>query len=441
MSGGDALHPWMYSPRLLQGDARDPAAGYRDGVRALLRAAEPAPPPLVARLSAGRWLLLDLLAAAICLAVALLGLNLVHLNALRFPRWPWAQLLIVVGVAPIAVRRLWPIPVLGSVAVAVAVALAATGRSPAIFDVVVSLATYMVATQVERRGAIVALVGTEVVLGIGVLAAIVGGVVEPDIVYSLLGAAAAWFAGDAVRQRRRYLDELTANIERRRLEEVERGRQAAHQERLRIARELHDVVAHGLTVMMVQAGVGWRVAGTRPEETRRALKVIENAGRTAHDELRLMLGLLRDEEGGPSDLSPAPGLRDLHGLVEKMRAAGLPVELHSSGTPRPLSPALELSIYRIVQEGLTNVVKHAGRVPATVTLEYADSDVRVEVADAGAPSAPNPGGETNVHPPPTVVPRGLLGMQERVSAFGGTIAIGPSGPGFRVSARLPTGAA
>lgn len=390
------------------------------------------------RLSARQWLLLDVLAAAICLVLALLGLNVLHLDVLRPPRSPWAQPLVVVGVAPIAVRRLWPAPVLGVVVAAAGVALGATGRSPVTFDAVIALAAYMVATRVERRAAIAALGGAEAILGAGVAAAIAGGVAEPDIVYSLLAAAAAWFAGDAVRQRRRYLDEFTANAERRRLDELERGERAARQERLRIARELHDIVAHGLTLMTVQAGVGRRLAGTRPEETRRALEVIESAGRTAQDELRLMLGLLRDEESGPSELDPAPGLHDLHGLVETMQTAGLPVELRISGASRPLSPALELSIYRIVQEGLTNVVKHAGKAPATVSLDFGGSDVRVEIADTGGPPARDPGGEASVPPPLAAMPHGLLGMRERVSAFGGTLAFGPSGGGFRVSARLPT---
>ena len=180
-----------------------------------------------------------------------------------------------------------------------------------------------------------------------------------DAVEGFSPLAAGWFVGDSVAARRRYLAGLAEQAERERAAEAERARQQVREERVRIARELHDVVAHTLAVITVQAGVGRRLMARRPEEASTALESIETIGRTAQDELRVVLGLLRDEEVGAAALAPAPRLVDLKELAETVRASGTPVELRMSGTDRQLSPALELSIYRVVQEALTNVVKHA----------------------------------------------------------------------------------
>ena len=199
---------------------------------------------------------------------------------------------------------------------------------------------------------------------------------------------AAWFVGDSVAARRRYLAGLAEQAERERAAEAERARQEVREERVRIARELHDVVAHTLAVITVQAGVGRRLMAKRPEEASAALESIETIGRTAQDELRVVLGLLRDEEAGAAALAPAPRLVDLKELAETVRASGTPVELRMSGTDRQLSPALELSIYRVVQEALTNVVKHAPGARAAVDLVVSRHEVRVEVADDGGGRAP-----------------------------------------------------
>ena len=162
---------------------------------------------------------------------------------------------------------------------------------------------------------------------------------------------------------------------------------------MRIAHELHDVVAHALAVITVQAGVGRRLADKRPEEASAALESIETIGRTAQDELRVVLGLLREEQAEAGARAPAPRLADLTELVETVRDAGTPVELRMSGTDRRLSPALELSIYRVVQEALTNVVKHAPGARAAVDLTVSAADVRIEVADDGGPLAGSAGPE------------------------------------------------
>ena len=205
---------------------------------------------------------------------------------------------------------------------------------------------------------------------------------------------------------------------------------------MRIARELHDVVAHTLAVMTVQAGVGRRLAAKHPEEASSALESIETIGRTAQDELRVVLGLLRDEEAGAAVLAPAPRLADLSELVENVRASGTPVELRMSGTDQRLSPALELSIYRVVQEALTNVVKHAPGACAAVDLTVSAKDVRIEVADDGGPPAGSDGSDGR--PALGSTGHGIVGMRERIGAFGGWLVAEPlAGDGFRVLAEVP----
>ena len=168
--------------------------------------------------------------------------------------------------------------------------------------------------------------------------------------------AGAWCIADSVAARRRYQASLSAQAEREQTADI-------REERVRIAREMHDVVAHALAVITVQAGVGRCLAAKRPEEASSALGSIETIGRTAQDELRVVLGLLRDGEAGTAPLAPAPRLIDVKDLADTVRASGVPVELRMAGTDRPLSPSLELSIYRVMQEALTNVVKHAPECP------------------------------------------------------------------------------
>ncbi len=203
-------------------------------------------------------------------------------------------------------------------------------------------------------------------------------------------------------------------------------RQACEHERDRIARELHDVVAHAVSLMVVQAGAELRLGAAAPQ-TRSALDAVETAGRQALGDLRTMLGLLRS---GPSgELEPQPRLADLPALVQGVRAAGLPVILQETGCPPPDSPAaVGLSAYRIVQESLTNVLKHAGPVLTTVRVAYGPDAVRLEVTSplpAGPPAQRAADG------------RGLLGMQERGALHLGAVSAGPEGASWRVQATLP----
>ena len=209
-----------------------------------------------------------------------------------------------------------------------------------------------------------------------------------------LPLVAGWFTGDSVAARRRYLAGLAEQAERERAAEAELAQLQVHQERVRIARELHDVVAHTLAVITVQAGVGRRLMAKRPEEASTALESIETIGRTAQEELRVVLGLLRDEDHRTAALAPAPRLADVKDLAETVQASGTPVDLHMSGTDRPLSPALELTVYRVIQEALTNVVKHAPGARATVDLAVSDYEILLDVTDDGGPRPgrrPRPG--------------------------------------------------
>ena len=204
------------------------------------------------------------------------------------------------------------------------------------------------------------------------------------------------------------------------------AREAVVEERARIARELHDVIAHHVSIMVVQAGAERRVLGAANTSTREALETIEQIGRSALTEMRRMLGMLRDDANEP--LTPQPGLGDVPTLVEQLREAGLPVELHIDGDPRELPVGIELSAYRIVQEALTNALKHAGDARATVHIRFGTESLELEIADdgAGRPAVARGGGQ------------GLVGMRERVALYGGRFdaSRNPSG-GFAVRAVLP----
>jgi signal transduction histidine kinase len=200
---------------------------------------------------------------------------------------------------------------------------------------------------------------------------------------------------------------------------------AVSDERLRIARELHDVVAHAMSIVAVQAGVAAHIIDDQPDEAKRMLENVRRTSHEALDEMRRLLGVLR---GGDAALAPAPGLHDVDDLVDSMRSSGIPVSLAVTGTRVDVPGGVDLTAYRIVQEALTNVLKHAGpNVQVDVAIEYEPGTVRVEVLDDGRGAAVHADGG-----------HGLLGMRERVSVFGGELVAGPKpGGGFRVSATLP----
>jgi signal transduction histidine kinase len=279
------------------------------------------------------------------------------------------------------------------------------------------------------RKASVTAFGATIAAFLVALAAQPPGVVLPtDWVSTLLATAVAWLAGENIRQRRARwaaLEERTLLLER---ERAERDRAAVTAERLRIARELHDVVAHSMSVIAVQAGMGHHVIDTDVAEARRALGAIEDTSRTALTEMRRLLGVLR-ESGDAASRSPGQGLADLPRLVAQTRSSGLGVTLEMSGSQQNLPPGADLTAYRIVQEGLTNVIKHGGPV-ANVRVECTDRLLSIEITDDGRPR-----GSGAIQ---DGVGQGLIGMRERVALFDGEFtATRRPGGGFRLFAALP----
>jgi signal transduction histidine kinase len=240
----------------------------------------------------------------------------------------------------------------------------------------------------------------------------------------------AWGVGYAYENHRRRTAELEERAARLEREQETEARAAVAEERSRIAREMHDVVAHSLSVMVVQAEAAEAMLDVDPERARRPLAAVQGTGREALTELRRMLGALREADDDAPSLAPQPGLAGLDALAEHVREAGLPVVVRIEGDPRPLPAGIDLSAFRIVQEGLTNVLKHAGPARAEVLVRYDDDGIALKVSDDGRGA----GGvrENGGH--------GLVGMRERVAVYGGELSAGPRpGPegGFALSARLP----
>ena len=224
--------------------------------------------------------------------------------------------------------------------------------------------------------------------------------------------------------RRAYTHELEANAERREREHASEAARAVAEEQARIGRELHDVIAHSLSVIVVQAGAANDIFDSRPDRAREALQQIETTGRAALDELRRLLGTVR---GADTEFAPPPGLDRLDALVSQVRAAGLEIALSLDGTRRPLPTALDLSAYRIVQEALTNTLKHADASHAAIQLRFADDALDITIRDDGQGNGNSNGTGS-----------GLIGMRERVLAYGGTLEAGPGQRGgFTVHATFP----
>jgi signal transduction histidine kinase len=273
-------------------------------------------------------------------------------------------------------------------------------------------------------------------------------------IFVVLPAAAA---GLGIRELRRRLADSTARLRRAAAEAAAATERALAAERARIASELHDVVTHNVSVMIVQAGAARKILASSPPDAETALLAVEATGRDAMAELRNLLGLLSPAADGreaaaagsrpgaedrPAALLPQPGLAELDALIGRVSAAGLPVELRVSGECRTLSPGADLAAYRVVQEGLTNVLRHAGRAAATVGVEWGEQLV-ITVSDDGPGSGLAGGpGDVNGAVRAGTSGRGLLGLRERLALYGGELAAGPRpGGGWQVRAVMPTGAA
>jgi signal transduction histidine kinase len=379
------------------------------------------------------WLVVDGAAALVLLILSVSGAA-ARQASFGLPGWLTVTAA-AAAAAPVAVRRRWPAGVFAVVLTANSIAaVAGVSGNPA---VLVALALYPVAvTQPPRRAAVAAAAA----MTLSTAAEAAGLVASPQppgtqaqfyvLATSIAALAAAWALGAARRSQLLYAARATAQATRR----------AVADERLRIARELHDVITHSMSLITVKASVANYLIDSRPQEVRDALTVIEDTGRNALAEMRRMLGVLRADSdtgspcpGGTSDgRRPAPGLADLAGLAGHAAAGGVQVDLDVDPAC-DLPDGVALAVYRIVQEALTNVVKHAAPTRCQVRVGRTAQEVLIEVTDAGNARRPQAGAAGG---------HGLIGMRERAALFGGELAAGHARDGgFRVTARLPLAAA
>lgn len=340
--------------------------------------------------------------------------------------------LLVVQTVALTVRRRWPMAVYSVVGIGTIV-YAWLGFPQSVGGFGVLIAIYTVAAHVPLREAIVA-AGIYVV---GMALSLIGfsrdsgspfDVVFADFLVNLLALILAWTVGVTIRTRRAYVAALEARAELLEREREDNARLAVALERGRIAREMHDVVAHNVSVVVVQAAAAERLVETDPERARQAMRDVAATGRQALTEMRRLLGVLRDGDAS-DDLGPQPGVTELRALASTIEDAGMQVELSVQGEERPLPASAALSVYRIVQEALTNSLRHAGPARARVILRYLPDALEVQVSDNGV----------GVVPPAEHGGHGLIGMRERVALFGGELTAGPRPEGgYAVVARIPT---
>jgi signal transduction histidine kinase len=336
--------------------------------------------------------------------------------------------LILLQTAPLAWRRKAPVAVLAVITTALFLfGLLGYFRSFASFGFLVAL--YTVAAHRERRISIPAgIIAASMIL---VLLVIGAEPLEPDaFIAEVLIAGSAWFIGDGFRVRRGQVDLLEDRASRLEREQEALTQAAVGEERRLISRELHDVVAHNMSVIVAQAAGAQRISAAHPDEAIASLDTIERTGREALVEMRRLMGLLRTETEREEMRSLQPGLGNLELLVEQAREAGIPITLRLEGEQRALSAGLDLSAFRIVQEAITNVLKHAGPAQVQVVVRYETRRLMLTVVDDGAGTGT----------PMSLSRRryGHLGMRERVALFGGELRVGPRpGGGYQVVAILP----
>jgi signal transduction histidine kinase len=340
----------------------------------------------------------------------------------------WFDVLAILAIVlPLLARRRFPFG--APVAMGVAAALTSfVDQTVVPYDGVTFLvgcaALFLVGSLRDRSQAVAGLAVAE-----GILAVVVhndprsgvGNFIVGSIIFTIVWAIAFGVGRKSVEA-----DEAKERAARAEGEREERARSAVTEERARIARELHDVVGHSVSVMTVQASAVRRLLRPEQQREREALLIVEQTGREALAEMRRMVGVLRRPEEAPA-LAPQPSLEHLGKLVEQAREAGLPVELRVEGEPLPLPAGVDLTAYRLVQEGLTNALKHARAERAEVLVRYSDGDIEVTVSDDGRGAGSGDGGG-----------HGLVGMRERVAVYGGDLEAGPRPEGgYRLRAKLP----
>jgi signal transduction histidine kinase len=377
------------------------------------------------------WMLDSALAAVFVLAGFLTVTSATSSEA-RYEPVDWRAYLLMLAIAlPYFVRRRYPLTVFVVATVAL-VGYVLVGFHEGVLPTVVLVGMYTVGAYCPPRRIVVAF-GVLVVALLVLLAGVAPDFNAADFVANLAFFTVAGLFGWSVQSRRLRLEALEQRAEALEREQEEEARRAVADERLRIAQELHDVMAHSMSVIAVQANVGMHVVEQDPTEAKRALENISSTSRSTLTELRRLLGVLRDGEGAAYE--PASGLEDLSTLVHDVTEAGVPVSVSVEGSLDELPPGLGFTGYRIVQEALTNVLRHAGPSSATVAVRHADGSLHIEVRDDGRGvngRAADAGDDGGGH--------GLAGMRERVAVYGGSLAAGPQpGGGFAVVAHLPYG--
>ncbi|HZP54228.1 sensor histidine kinase [Actinocrinis sp.] len=389
--------------------------------------------PLLARVRPAHWLALDTALAGV---YALLTFMLLakHSHGLGEPLAALAGALAPAW--PIAWRRRRPLGAFYLLLAVLGVFAALAPRSIVAALVPLAYVLYVVAANCRPRSAVLALVTA---LAAATTTALPDFHHRGAAVFFALAYTAVWTIGYAVGMHRRYTADLLRSQAELAEARVEQARRDITAQRMGIARELHDVVAHHMSVITIQAGYGGLMIdqsadSASPDPARSTLGIIESTGRLALSEMRNLVGVLRadpgDEQSPEPDLAPTPGLADLGQLIEHAAHAGVQVNLTVTGSPQPLPPGEDLSAYRVIQEALTNVIKHAGTETARARIDYGDAWLTIEVCnDASATAQP-----TDAAPPG----RGLAGMRERALLYGGDLHAGPTqSGGFLVTARLP----
>jgi signal transduction histidine kinase len=384
---------------------------------------------VVSRFSMREWVAVDVVATLVIAAVVMSGIALGTKPRLSATGWDFVRYGAVgLAAAALPFRRRFPIAALLVVVAGSAVAVALQAPPQAV--VLAALGLYSVASSSTRVTSQVAL-GAVGVATLSAVWAVGGDRWANNVVATALSVLVAWLAGENTRSRRIYAASVAQRAAERELEREERSRRAVAEERIAIARELHDIVAHAMSVITVRAGVARVVMSAHPEEVSEALGIIETTARRALQEMRLLVGVLRNVEGGDGELGPAPGLASIGDLIDQAGDAGVAVTVEIVGERRALPGGADLSAYRIIQEALTNVVRHAGPTRARLCIEYRAEEIVIDVTDEGGrrwdPPQANPASGGH----------GLIGMRERVALYGGALSAGPQGRGFEVRACLP----
>jgi len=378
------------------------------------------------------------------LGVAVAAVNVVSVLPYRahlHPLWLALTLVAAEGV-PLAWRRSWPVPVLIVIAGA-RIAYDQVGFGFAPFPLGPAIAFY---TVIDRCGPLLRWISVAAAaIGIAISESAPGHNLPYDAIFQATVFLTVWAAGVLSRTTRANLQAAQSRADRAEAELDRQAALAAGRERTRIARELHDVVAHHVSLIAVQAEAAASLLPGRPEQARSAVDIIGETARQALTELRRLLGVLR----GPAErleTAPSASLGELGEVLDQVRGTGLPVDFEVVGTPGPLSPGVDLTAYRIVQEALTNTIRHARATQAAVTLRYEPGYITVSVTDSGrrpdGPSPARPEMYTAATGPPgsllTGSGLGLAGIAERVASCGGNLSVGPTeADGFAVTARLP----